>query len=139
MAYQRDKSDLDIQLESLIKTKKLLSRDYIQDKWVGGFIIKRFLSFTSGDIEVLKQLTSYIGCLNTFQFTDKWDEYLFLFHTFPHIPKARFFYISKKKEKVSKKSEDNDKKINFLSETLEMSKKEVKYLLENKYIDINYE
>lgn len=134
MCEKEPPSDLNIQLDSLIKTKEKLSRDYIEDKWVGGFIIKRFITFCSWDINVLKNIVPYINDIKISDIEEKWDQYQYLFYTLPHIPNAKFYYVGKGK----KPKEDNEleEKINLFAETLEISKKESKYLLDNNYIDI---
>lgn len=131
---QQPPSDLNIQLDSLIKTKKKLSREYIEEKWVGGFIVKRFLSFCSSDISVLRQIIPYINNIKISDISDKWDQYLYLYHTLPHIPNATFYYVSKTKGKKEKTGQEE--KIDFFAETLEISKRETKYLIDNKYIDL---
>lgn len=127
-------SDLDIQLDSLIKTKKKLPREYIEEKWVGGFIVKRFLSFCSNDIKVLRELIPYINTIKISDISDKWNQYLYMYYTLPYIPNATFYYVSKTKGKKEKTGQEE--KIDFFAETLEISKRESKYLIENKYIDI---
>lgn len=121
------------QLDSLVKTKKHLSREYIEENWVGSYIIKRFITFTSNDISFLNNLLPYINNLDCSNISGNWGEYLFLLHTLPRIKNANFYYI--KKSDKNKKDGD-DKKIEFISESLEISKKESKYLIDNKYIDI---
>ncbi len=122
------------QLDSLVKTKKTLSRGYIEEYWVGSYIIKRFITFTSNDISVLKDLIPYINNLECSNIGDNWGEYLFLFHTLPKIKNANFYYIKKNNKKNEKVTDD--KKINLIAESLEISKKESKYLIDNKIIDI---
>jgi len=122
------------QLNSLVKTKKTLSRVYIEECWVGSYIIKRFITFTSNDILVLKDLIPYINNLECSNIGDNWGEYLFLFHTLPKIKNANFYYIKKNNNKNEKVTDD--KKINLIAESLEISKKESKYLIDNKIIDI---
>ena len=133
MGEKEPPSDLNIQLDSLIKTKEKLSREYIEEKWVGGFIIKRFLSFCSNDINVLKNLIPYINNIKISDIQDKWDQYLYLFYTLPQIPNAQFYYIGKGKK--PKENKDLEEKINLFADALEISKKETKYLIDNNYID----
>ena len=132
MTDSKPKSDLNIQLDSIVKTKQLLSREYIEEKWVGVYIIKRFLTFISNDIYLLKNVSSYVNNLDCSNISGNWEEYLFLFYTIPKFEKANFYYISKNPEKTK----DDLKKISFVAELLEISKKESKYLIDNKYIDI---
>ncbi len=121
------------QLDSLVKTKKRLSREYIEEYWVGSYIIKRFVTFISNDINFLKDITPYINDLDCSNIGDKWGEYLFLLHTLPKIKNANFYYI--KKHNKNNKIKDG-KKIDIIAELLEISKKDSKYLIDNKIIDI---
>lgn len=136
MGEKEPPSDLNIQLDSLIKTKEKLSREYIEDKWVGGFIIKRFITFCSWDINVLKNLVPYINNIKISDIEDNWDQYLYLFYTLPHLPNAEFYYVGKGKGKKPKENKELEEKINLFADILEISKRESKYLLENKYIDV---
>lgn len=125
------KSDLFIQIDSIVKNKKLLDRDYIEHKWVGKYIILRFLSFL--EIDDNYELMEFINSMNVDMKLDKYDEYLFMFKLVPQFRGAKFNYIKASKEKLQKQDEE---KINNLAQTLELSKKETKYLIENKYINL---
>ena len=120
------------QLNSLVKTKCLLPKDYIEEHWVGSYIIKRFITFSSNDIFLLKDLLNYINNLNDSNIQGNWEQYMFLYHTLPKNASAKFSYIKKNSEK----SQSENKKVNFIAELLEISKKESKYLLDNNCIDV---
>ena len=125
------KSDLFIQIDSIVKNKKLLDRDYIEHKWVGKYIVLRFLSFL--EIDDNYELMEFINSMNVDMKLDKYDEYLFLFKLVPQFRGASFNYLKSKKVELKKQDEE---KINNLAQTLELSKKETKYLIENKYINL---
>lgn len=125
------KSDLFIQLESIVKNKKLLERDYIEHRWVGKFIILRFLSFLNLDDNY--ELMEFINSMNVDMKMENYDEYLFLFKIIPQIKRAQFNYIKPPKKTLKKEDEE---KINKLCQALELSKKETKYLIDNNYINL---
>lgn len=122
-----------VQLESLCKTKKKLDRDYIEKEFIGSFMILRYVSFLDIDDELKAQLIKFINQMNYFyKFNSKYDEYLFLLNTLPTLPKTWFTYIKKPK----KDKEDKTAKIvEFLCDRLELSKKEVKYLIDEGYVN----
>ena len=123
------------QLDSIIKDKKILPREYIEENWVGAYIVKRFLSFVSCETALLKDLIPYINGLDHSNITGSWEEYLYLFYSIPKIDNARYYYIKKIKENNKK----DEKKIDFAAEALEISKREAKYLIDNNYLDLkNY-
>jgi len=130
---KKPESDLTIQLNSLIKTKNILSREYIEEKWVGGFIIRRFISFSDLREDILIQILPYLDNIKLSPFGDKWEEYLYLYHILPKLDGVRFKYISKPKTKIDNKKQE---KIDILMEALELQEKDIKYLIENNLIEI---
>jgi hypothetical protein len=132
MNKKKPDDHLFIQLKSLVKNKKLLTKEYIEENWVGSYIIKRFITFTSSDIHLLKDLIPYINNLDDSNIQGNWEQYVFLYYTLPQYKNVRFSYI----KKPSKKTKEDDKVISFVAETLEISKKEAKYLIDNNHIDV---
>jgi hypothetical protein len=126
------------QLNSILK-KKPLDREYIEEHWVGKYILLRFISSIEADLNIRCQILNLINKLNGVNFSDdKYEEYLYLYNALPKIPNFKTNYI--KKQTKDKKESKDDKKIESLSKLLELSKKETKYLVDNNYITIkNYE
>lgn len=126
------------QLNSILK-KKPLEREYIEEYWVGKYILLRFISSIEMGIGLRCQILKLINKLNNINFTDdKYEEYLYLYNALPKIPNFKTNYI-KKIPKDNKESKTHNK-IESLSKILELSKKETKYLIDNNYINIkNYE
>tara|TARA_R110000765_G_scaffold7963_4_gene25997 strand:- start:16486 stop:16923 length:438 start_codon:yes stop_codon:yes gene_type:complete len=132
------------QLHSICN-KRPLDQEYIEQEYIGNYMVVRWLSFLVTDKETKRTLLKYLGELNTYTFADKYDSYLYLFNTIPHHPYPSFDYLSKKKieEKYGKSDEATkvqkqkiDKIALFLSESLEISARESKYLIEQGYINI---
>jgi hypothetical protein len=132
------------QLHSICN-KRPLDQEYIEQEYIGNYMVVRWLSFLVTDKETKRTLLKYLGELNTYTFADKYDSYLYLFNTIPPIPIPKFSYLSKKKieEKYGKSDEATkvqkqkiDKIALFLSESLEISSRESKYLIEQGYINI---
>jgi hypothetical protein len=132
------------QLHSICN-KRPLDQEYIEQEYIGNYMVVRWLSFLVTDKETKRTLLKYLGELNTYTFADKYDSYLYLFNTIPPIPSPKFSYLSKKKieEKYGKSDEATkvqkqkiDKIALFLSESLEISSRESKYLIEQGYINI---
>jgi IS1 family transposase len=129
-----------------ICNKTLLSRDEIEEIYIGNFMVIRWLSFLVGDQKTKRALTQYLNNINKgYVFTDKYDAYLYLFHTIPKIPKPKFDYISKKKieekygkdEETKLQKEKKQKVTTFLAQSLEISEREIKYLIEKEYVNVN--
>lgn len=131
-------SDIEIQMDSLVVSKKLLTKEYIEQKWISGFMVKRFISFCSNDINLLKHLIPFLDKIKVGVFDSKWEEYIYMYNILPKIPKAKFYYVSKKSVKKNKDEVDS-KKVKELANMLEISQKECKYFIENNFIDTNYE
>ena len=72
--------------------------------------------------------------INDVVFEDKYEEYLYLYNVVPKISWCNFEYIKKVKQKSS---EANAAEIANIAEMLELPQREVRYMIDNKYIKLN--
>lgn len=122
-------------LKSICQTKKILSRDYVEEYFPSYFVLLRFLSFLQTDDKTKGVLMEFVNNnLNCLPFDDKYDQYLYLLNTFPKIGHYRSKYIKREQVKIDKELQ---KKIDFFAETLELSKRDCKYLINEGYLNLN--
>lgn len=130
VGYMRDFFSI---LNSICK-KNLLTQEDIAENFKSYFLVLKFLSFLEiSDPDLKTQVMVYLNNLNHVGFDNDYDSYLYLFHTFPQIDYPRFSYVKREKQK---KDKDNDEQLTFLAETLELSKRECKYFIDNNYINL---
>lgn len=131
-------NDLFTQLNSICYKNKL-SKSYIDNNYVGNYILIKWLGFIDAPENVSYALHKLINELNVYVFSDNYRQYQFLYHTFPKIGRVKFDYIKKSKKKMTTRQAREFKKdeecIKFLAEGLEISEREAKYILDNGYID----
>jgi len=131
-------SDLFKILDSICVTKKRLPPEFIEDNWVGGYMITRWISFLNIGDEQKGVLLSYLNTLSTDMFVDKYDQYLYYLYSIPQTKYTRYKYISKgAKKKPLKRDLDYEKVLKFLAESLEISKREAKYYIDEEYINFD--
>ena len=126
------------QLNSICKKDKLLTREYIEEYYVGGYLIIKWIGFTVDRYSDSNYVLSFLNNLSINIFNDKYEEYLYLYNTIPTIKYVNFNYISKKKIKNNTDITKDEKVIDILCEMWENNREEIKYLIENKYIDIEH-
>lgn len=131
-------SDLFKQLDSILLKKELLSQDYIEEYYIGNYMILRWISFIKG---YDKLILNYINNLNYQCFQTKYDNYKFLFYTIPKFKnKQNYNYIKKQKNKSQNVKEAKIQKgIKYYSELLDIEEKDIKYFIDNDYLNINKE
>jgi len=127
-------SDLFKQLSSITE-KKPLSKDYIEAKYIGNYMVIRWLSFITCGDEYSKKIIPFLNKLNKYNFRDKYSAYLYLYHTFPNLGKVNYSYI--KKVKLKSDTALYTESLEFLADALELSVRETKYLVNEGYIDID--
>lgn len=125
------------QVKSVITKKQKFDRDYIESHYIGSFMMRRWLSF------VFKKYTPdyfrYINTvMNNHHFGDNYQDYLYLYNTFPTGLSGYTFkgaYIKKISKPPTKKETQAVNIVEVLSQGLDISKKDAKLLVEQENFD----
>ena len=96
-------------------------------KMYQGFLVNRWLSFYSHDYlyRINQTINKHSACM------DQSMQYKYLVKTLPKSSVKRIDYIKKVKEDKEKKNDKRQVVVEFLSKRLELSQREINYLLEN--------
>lgn len=118
-------------LKDLLFNKKHASLDDIEYNLSSAFLLNNWISgYKPEIIELLNQTANKTSSVFS---TNKERLYNYYFHV---IPKLKYSHLKyPKSQKKEKKTKYHDTVL-FLAQNMEMSVKEIEYLVENDYIDI---
>ena len=114
-------------LDRLLHSKRDLSCN-IGDEPVHPFILNRWISMYSTQMAVLINNTG--NWMYSVFDNDQHKYFIFLQQFLPRVPKRRIFYIKKTKQPNQPVDDEHQKKVEILARNLELSKREIKCLLE---------
>lgn len=120
-------------LDNILFTKIHDLGDDIESNMVGDFVFSQWVTGYSPEISEIVNET--INRYSSLFVRDKKKLYDFYFNIIPKLKRKKIRYFKREREKKEIISE-NVKKIEFLAENMEMSVRELEYLIKNEYIDI---
>lgn len=127
----------DILRSICLKTKKY-DRDFIEEHYIGSFMIRRWLSFIAPE-KYIRPYFQLLSMVNEDLFNDKYTDYLYLYNIFPKVEKLNFrgAYIKKKIKKHNKKEKQIIDITNYLASSLDISKLDAKLIMDNPKFDLD--
>ena len=118
-------------LKDLLFTKRRSSLDDIEQHLISPYLLNNWISGYNPDIvELLNETANKYSQVFS---SDKEKLYNFYYNTFPKLKYSHLKYP--KSNKTVNLDDKREKVIEFLSENLEMSIREVNYLIDNGHID----
>lgn len=114
-------------LDRVLHSKRDISCN-IGDEPVHPFILNRWISMYSTQMATLINNTG--NWMHTVFDNDHQKYFRFLQRFLPRVPNRRIFYIKKNKQPNQPIDIEHDKRVDMLAHNLELSKKEIKCLIE---------
>jgi hypothetical protein len=133
---EKRKKTFDI-LRSICETKKVLTPLFIEENWTGCFLIIKWISFLNIEDKRRGALLAYLNKLTPEIFEDIYDQYMYLLRVMPKLKYCEYTYIKKTPKKILKRDKDYENVLKFLADSLELSREECKYYIDEGYVDFD--